>query len=259
MEYREDGRRRDREDQLRRESESYRDEPVRGREGFDQEGRSYGRGFESSGRGFEYGRGAESFGRGSPSLGRGSESFGPRGERWEGAETRRGAPAPDFRAGFGSEWERAGRPSRSFGAQGSLEEPYGRSFEEQRSFEEPYSWYRYSMYSVTVPRGRYTGRGPKNYKRSDDRILEDVSERLEQSPDLDASEIEVAVENGEVTLKGKVEDRHAKRLAEDLAESVSGVREVHNHLRVEQGFFARLFGSSDEGTSRTESKRDSRR
>ena len=52
---------------------------------------------------------------------------------------------------------------------------------------------------------------------------------------IDAFEIEVRVENGEVTLTGTVEYRHAKRLAEDLAERSSGVTDVHNQLRVRQG------------------------
>jgi DNA replicative helicase MCM subunit Mcm2 (Cdc46/Mcm family) len=44
--------------------------------------------------------------------------------------------------------------------------------------------------------------------------------------------IEVAVTGGEVTLTGTVESRRMKRHAEDLAESVRGVRDVHNQLRV---------------------------
>ena len=84
-------------------------------------------------------------------------------------------------------------------------------------------------------RGRYSGRGPKGWQRSDERIREDVSERLADHPHIDASEIEVTVSNGEITLAGTVEDRHSKRLAEDIAESVSGVREVHNQIKVQQG------------------------
>jgi osmotically-inducible protein OsmY len=49
---------------------------------------------------------------------------------------------------------------------------------------------------------------------------------------LDASDIEVAVENGDVTLEGSVEDRRMKRLAEDIAASVPGVDDVHNRLRL---------------------------
>jgi hypothetical protein len=78
----------------------------------------------------------------------------------------------------------------------------------------------------------FRGRGPKNYRRSDDRILEEVNERLTDDHDVDASEIEVAVENGEVTLSGTVNSRHEKRMAEDVAESCHGVVDVHNRLRV---------------------------
>jgi hypothetical protein len=83
--------------------------------------------------------------------------------------------------------------------------------------------------------GQHSGRGPKGWQRSDDRIREDVNERLTDHPHIDASDIEVQVQNGEVTLSGTVDDRQAKRLAEDIADSVSGVREVHNQIRVHQG------------------------
>jgi len=83
-------------------------------------------------------------------------------------------------------------------------------------------------------RGRHSGRGPKSYKRSDDRIREDVNERLTQHPEVDASEIEVEVKDGVVTLTGTVDERISKRTAEDVAESVSGVKDVHNQIRVQQ-------------------------
>jgi len=80
--------------------------------------------------------------------------------------------------------------------------------------------------------GQFAGRGPKGYTRSDERIREDVSDKLMEHPDLDASEIEVRVAQGEVTLAGSVDSRWAKRLAEDIAESCTGVRDVMNQLRV---------------------------
>ena len=86
-----------------------------------------------------------------------------------------------------------------------------------------------------VPRsadGPFAGRGPKGYQRSDDRIREDVCDRLTDAGDIDASEIEVHVANGEVTLSGSVRGRDEKRKTEDLAETVAGVRDVHNSLRV---------------------------
>lgn len=80
--------------------------------------------------------------------------------------------------------------------------------------------------------GQHRGRGPKNYVRSDERIREDVSDRLADHAHLDASEIDVQVKNGEVTLTGTVEDRMSKRRAEDCADDVSGVKHVQNNLRV---------------------------
>jgi hypothetical protein len=82
--------------------------------------------------------------------------------------------------------------------------------------------------------GPFTGRGPQGYQRGNDRIEEDVCERLTQHGGLDASNIQVNVDNGEVTLSGTVDSRQDKRMAEDLTESVAGVNDVHNHLRIQQ-------------------------
>ena len=84
------------------------------------------------------------------------------------------------------------------------------------------------------PPGRFTGLGPKGYRRSDERITEDVSEQLTQHPEIDASEIEVKVEGGEVTITGTIDSRQTKRMVEDVVESVSGVKDLHNQLRVKQ-------------------------
>jgi osmotically-inducible protein OsmY len=78
----------------------------------------------------------------------------------------------------------------------------------------------------------FRGRGPKGYRRSDERIRESVCEYLTEDPRLDASDIEVQVKDGEVTLTGFVQNRRAKWYAEDLAEACSGGAEVHNRLRV---------------------------
>jgi hypothetical protein len=78
---------------------------------------------------------------------------------------------------------------------------------------------------------RLTGRGPKGYTRSDERIREDVSERIARSW-VNAEEVEVRVEKGEVTLTGFVESREDKRAIEDIADDVFGVEEVSNHLRI---------------------------
>lgn len=87
----------------------------------------------------------------------------------------------------------------------------------------------------SYPSGPYTGRGPKGYQRSDERIREDICDRLTEHPAIDANEIEVEVKNGEVTLAGAVDSRAVKHLAEVIVETVSGVKDVHNQLRVSQG------------------------
>ena len=78
----------------------------------------------------------------------------------------------------------------------------------------------------------YRGVGPKNYRRSDARIHEEANERLTDHPGIYASEIDVSVDNGEVTLNGSVDSRRTKRLAEDVAERCAGVVDVHNRLRI---------------------------
>ena len=75
------------------------------------------------------------------------------------------------------------------------------------------------------------GRGPRG-RRRDESIRAELCENLADNPDLDATDIDVTVEDGEVTLSGAVDDRDARWLAEDIAEAVSGVRAVHNRLRV---------------------------
>lgn len=80
--------------------------------------------------------------------------------------------------------------------------------------------------------GRFMGRGPKGYKRSDERIKEDICEVLTRAPQVDASDIEVEVKEGEVTLTGFVPERKMKHLAEDVVEKCMGVKDVTNNLRL---------------------------
>ncbi len=94
-----------------------------------------------------------------------------------------------------------------------------------------------------VRRDDHRGRGPRNYQRSDDRIREDVNERLSDDVRVDASEIEVTVQNREVTLTGTVRDRNEKRWAEDIVEAVAGVNHVQNNLRVGQRQAERATGA----------------
>lgn len=96
--------------------------------------------------------------------------------------------------------------------------------------------------------GPHRGRGPRGYSRSDERIREDVNDCLCDDPFIDASDVDVQVSKGEVTLSGTVDSREAKRRAEDLIENISGVRECQNHLRIKREQEAGSSGSTQQRT-----------
>lgn len=118
----------------------------------------------------------------------------------------------------------AGRPER---------EPYRRHDEDWRHREgaQVHEGYRGYREEARDWYPTFRGRAPRSYRRSDERILDDIIERLVIGA-VDASEVEVKVENGEVTLNGTVRDRRDKRRIEDACEDVFGVQDVHNHIRV---------------------------
>lgn len=132
--------------------------------------------------------------------------------------------------------------SRRFQRAGDRERPYAqrpmlgeyatgerdRRITRQQAHEE-HAW---SEPSACYGEGRYRGVGPKGYVRSDERLREVVCDDLMDDPWLDASGIEVTVKDDEVTLSGTVENRDAKRWAEDVAEHAGGVKHVQNNLRV---------------------------
>jgi hypothetical protein len=103
--------------------------------------------------------------------------------------------------------------------------------------------------------GPYRGRGPKGYVRDDQRIREDVSERLMEHGQVDATDIDVNVRQGEVILRGSVRTRAEKRAAEDAAVSVPDVRDVRNELEVSEfrereqrrGQYAAMEGETERG------------
>lgn len=80
--------------------------------------------------------------------------------------------------------------------------------------------------------GLFRGRGPRGYRRSDDRIKEDVCQCLTDDDHIDATNIDVTVNDREVLLSGTVQTRAEKRHAEDVIEHLPGVRDVINNLRV---------------------------
>lgn len=136
---------------------------------------------------------------------------------------------------------------RSYGSRYSSDD-YGRGYDydrDDRGFfdkaaDEVASWFgdeEAERRRRMDERYSHRGRGPKNYTRSDDRIKEDINDDLTDDYYLDASDIEVEVKNGEVTLTGTVDTRFAKRRAEDIAEDVSGVTHCENRIRVNENFY----------------------
>lgn len=100
---------------------------------------------------------------------------------------------------------------------------------------------------------RLFGIGPKGYKRSDERVREDIAERLMQSPVIDSSDVSVEVSDGIVTLEGTVPERHMKHAIEDVADSCLGVEDVDNKIRVKRTYAgdSDRFGESSAGTNAT--------
>ena len=98
----------------------------------------------------------------------------------------------------------------------------------ERRLDDPRTWFggghdrdqRTMRYDDRDGRGRYD---------PDEQIWREVCDRLADERRLDTRDIDVDVRDGEVTLRGSVEDRDQKRRAEDLAE-VAGVVDVHNLL-----------------------------
>lgn len=74
--------------------------------------------------------------------------------------------------------------------------------------------------------------GPKGYQRSDERMKEDISERLYRAYHIDSSEVSVEVRAGKVTLEGTVPSRHMKHAIEDMVDDCPGVMEIDNRVRV---------------------------
>ena len=79
--------------------------------------------------------------------------------------------------------------------------------------------------------GQQPRRVPRSYQRSDERIREDIYERIIARTYIDAGDVSVDVADGVVTLSGEVPDRRMKHEIEDIAVACSCVKEVHNRLR----------------------------
>lgn len=147
-----------------------------------------------------------------------------RDERWHDDDARwrdrqHRAQAPDAGSGFGYGYqqrdERSAMPSRQSGYDYGR---YGGSFGAREPLREAWN----------------PDRGPKGYTRSDERIREDICERLHHEPYIDVREVGVQVRDGTVTLEGTVPRRVMKHRIEDICEACSGVREIDDRISVER-------------------------
>ena len=108
-----------------------------------------------------------------------------------------------------------------------------------------------SFFAGGEERGPHAGKGPKGYRRSDDRIREDVCDRIASWGWVDASDVEVRVQEAEVTLSGQVGTRRDKRLLEEMIDGVPGVLDVHNQIRVRREMGQRTLGEASRSGQRT--------
>jgi hypothetical protein len=124
----------------------------------------------------------------------------------------RGKRDYDYVGEYGSDYGSSGR-------YGNMSNDYNQSWESNR-------------YTSGYQGGSHRGKGPSGYHRSENRIREDVCDRLTDDERIDASDIRVQIDSDTVILSGTVRSREEKRRAEDLAESITGVRDVENRLHV---------------------------
>ena len=84
---------------------------------------------------------------------------------------------------------------------------------------------------VWLTPGPFSGLGPV-YNDAGDPTGQEVASRLTQHGQVDATNIEITIDNGEVLLGGTVNDEETKRLAQEALESIDGVSSVQNQLQV---------------------------
>ena len=101
----------------------------------------------------------------------------------------------------------------------------------ERAAEVP-AWYAPGRPAAVYAEGEHRGKGPRAYRRTDSDVLAVICEHMTDDPTLDATDIEVRVRDAVVTLDGTVPTRRARRRAEEICDSVSGVRDIVNGLQV---------------------------
>lgn len=204
---------------------------------------SYG----SYGGGRGYGAEDDRFGQGSFGEWGGQGTYGDRGQRFGGI-----SGEPRHETGFSRGMSDDGR----FGGRGDHQDrwsgqrdgggSYGQRWRDDDAFagsraggqgggRSDYRGYGFQGSGSMDSEERSQFRAPKGYNRSDERIREDICDRLGRTAGVDPSDVEVTVREGQVKLSGQVRDRGQKFRMETLAEEISGVKDVDNQIRVQRG------------------------
>ncbi len=237
-------------------------------------GFSQGHGYQSSNQGYDssgFGPDERRYGQnwgsgGSQGMGRASydQEFGKSqygGQQYSGGQSgqyRNDEPEYGEYSGRSYSGDRGSQMSsgRDYGSSsGSFGGSYGSS---QRTSSQGYGGQGNYGSGSSGPRERS---GPKGYERSDERIKDELVDRLMQDDSIDIKDVECDVQGGKVTLSGTVDCRHAKHTIENIADSVWGVKDITNNIRVVRNDSDQMnseskssSGGSSHGQSSTESK-----
>ncbi len=137
-------------------------------------------------------------------------------------------------------------PRQQYGQRPYGQRQYGQRYSQQygQPYDQQYGRHLGQQYSQGQPYGQAYGQGygqhgarrltsgPKGYQRSDERLKEDISERLMESHHIDSSDVSIDVHGAKVVLDGTVPSRHMKHAIEDLVDACPGVQDIDNRVRV---------------------------
>lgn len=159
---------------------------------------------------------------------------------YESGPGHRSDAGPGYGLGFGSDWRHGDEHYGGMSGPRHAGGGYGSSHQGSQGYrgnEGDMGW-------QSRGQGGFRGVGPRGYTRSDERLCEDINERLTDDDHVDASDISIKVKDGEVTLTGEVRERRLKHYIEDLVERCHGVREIRNQISV-----SRSHGRRQDSTS----------
>lgn len=218
----------------------HRDEPSQAQRA------SFGPDYESEHRGYEATRSSQydpyaQSGRYQQEYAGAPSHIEPGRSSWQEPGTRRMGQGYGDSSGYGQHM------GYGYGRAGTDERPM--SYGYQQGFQGGRGQAEDQNLSGTSRQALYQGRGPRNYTRSNERILEEVNERLTDDPWLDASDITVRCADGRVQLEGEVRDRWMKHRAEDIVDACMGVRDIDNRLRIRSSAQSGTGASTDVSTS----------